>query len=151
MILRVIVFAYLLFISTSCTEGTVELNIFQIGDKGVTYDYLLGKGYRQSHVDVLMMETRSNDTTIAFEFGYNPMILYSKLWMFKVSGNYIDELIDFFDKHDISLMVPNSFEQIKFDDFFCLKRNSDNQVFFCVLKEEDSYIDVTVIFYYPRE
>ena len=143
-----IIFCLIIFFA-SCNSEDVGMGIFEINHKKIGYKALEKKGFKKSPVDVMMFEKQNGDTVVTFEFDYELRRLNSKGWNFTLPNNYIDSLKLLFEKCNNYLMIPDAYEKIRVNEFFCIKGFDDNRVFFCLIEHDDKINKINIIYYYP--
>jgi len=146
----VLFFLFQVVIFTSCSKKELLFDLFAIDDKHVSINFLLKNGFLKSEVDVLMFETSFGDTTIMYEYDHDGEILLSKRWEFNLSEDYLNDVKNFFEKSDIHLMVPNSYSEIVFGDFFCVIKSDSNRIYFCKLEKNGEVVRMHIVYYFPK-
>lgn len=135
----------------SCSRQDISMEIFETNSGKVSYKTLLEKGFEKSAVDVMMFEKQNGDTTVIFEFNYELEKLNSKRWSFYLPYSHKDSLKTLFEKNNNYLMVPDTYEKININNFFCIKSSDDNEVFFCLIEDvndDKAYCKVDIVYYY---
>lgn len=147
--MRFYTIVFLVFCASCKVENEIELSLFKIEQGVLTVDDLKSHGFVKSEVDAIMFEKSINDTTISYEFTEDLSILYSKSWSFIIPNQTIEVLEKVFEKYDVYLMAPESFENLPLRKTFCLKQHRSNAVYFSTLDSLENRRIVDIVYYFP--
>lgn len=147
--MKVYTIVFLVFFASCKVENDIELNLFKIEQGVLTVDDLKNQGFVKSEVDAIMFEKSINDTIITYEFTEDLSKSYSKSWSFIIPNQTIEVLEKGFEKYDVYLMVPESFENLSLRKTFCLKQHTSNLVYFSTIDSLENRRIVDIVYYFP--
>jgi hypothetical protein len=143
----------ILMLFSGCRSDVNCFETFCIDEDFKEFEILLKEGFEKSEVDALIFERRNKDTLVAYEFKESGHQYESKYWAFHIKKEEgILKIKRFLESHHYYLVIPNSYEEIRENQFFLVRNFNKNNFFFIkIVSTNLTFFKVEIVYYFPSK